>query len=267
MKISIKILFLSTLLFNSIFCENLKFLENDNALSFKYDNYLTYFNGFLNGTGIFKIAPNIEGCDLSNEGFINSINDFSFYIKNETWKHQNVVEVIQDVSASFGYFFGNFSKIFRFCKNTPKETIELLKALGKYLSSPFVYIGNVMKTAISNPYYIYREYIRSRIFLEENNSYEAGQTVGKLVNLVFFPKIDNTLILLYKESKNQGYTEIENLFQCGIKNLEVAKNVLNAVTEFIRIFRKTGSFSNLKSQLTNIVKNESDSISQCLKLV
>ena len=247
----------------STFNCNLKFLNEVTPIEIK--DYLLYINGFLNGTHIGQVAPNIFGCDLSDTGLYTSVIDFSIYIKNDTWKHQSVLILVEDVSASFSYIFGNFSKIFHYCKVAPFDSADLVKALAKYLSSPLVYLGTVVSYIVKNPYQIYKEYVRSKILLEQNKPYEAGQIVGDLLSTVFFPKLNSNLALFYLKEETTEFEAIEELFSCGVTTADISKKVVLSVREFVRIFRSTGSFTNLYSNLKEIIGEVSSSLSQCLK--
>jgi hypothetical protein len=161
--------------------------------------------------------------------------------------------------------FGNFSKIFHYCKVAPYDTVDIFKALGRYLSDPLTYITTFTKNLLSNPYNFYKEYIRSKMLLEQGNPLQAGQIIGELFASIFFPKLDYSLALFYLKADTSEFSEIEELFQCGISSLEISKKVVESVREFIRIFRRTGTFGNIYQNIKTIIGEGSASINSCLK--
>lgn len=246
----------------SVNCQ-LNFLEEQSQMNF--EDYLLYINGFLNGTQLYKVAPNIVGCDNSDTGLYTSVVDFGFYWKNATWKGHSVLLIIEEVSASFSFMFGNFSRIFHYCKVAPYDTVDIFKALGSYLSTPLTYLGTVIKNLATSPYYIYKQYVKSKMLLERKQPYEAGQLIGEVFASTFFPKLDYTVSLFYLNSEVSEISEIEELFQCGISAVEITKNVVQSVREFVRIFRRTGTLTNLYSNLKAIIGEGSASVKACLK--
>ena len=67
-------------------CE-IKFLVDTNFM--ELNEYVLYLNGFINGTQLYKVAPNIAGCEVSDANLYTSIRDFYIYFNNNTWNDKS----------------------------------------------------------------------------------------------------------------------------------------------------------------------------------
>jgi hypothetical protein len=242
-------------------CE-IKFLVDTNFM--ELNEYVLYLNGFINGTQLYKVAPNIAGCEVSDANLYTSIRDFYIYFNNNTWNDKGILVLVEDVTASFSYMFGNFSRIVGLCKVAPYDTVSLFHAFINYFSSPLNYLSTFTKNILRQPYYFYKEYVRSKILLEQGKPYLAGQTLGTLFKNVVFPE----LISIRDQSKKEEtieFKDIEELFNCGITDEETIKKIHVSVSEFINNYKQTGNFSDLKNNFMKVVREEDyKSVSSCL---
>lgn len=241
----------------------IKFLNDSDFM--ELNDYVLFINGFVNGTQLYKVSPNIAGCEVSDANLYTSIRDFYIYFNNNTWKTKEITVLVEDVTASFSYMFGNFSKIVGFCKVAPYDTIDLFKAFANYFSSPIKYLTTFTKNIINQPYTFFKQYIRSKILLEQGNAYSAGQIIGVLFKNIFFPELGlNNEI--EKNIETTSLKIVEEFFDCDISNKVVIEKIKYSVREFTRVYIETRIFTDLNEQIKkDIGKKYYESVSICLK--
>jgi hypothetical protein len=242
-------------------CE-VKFLVDTNFM--ELNDYVLYINGFINGTQLYKVAPNIAGCEVSDANLYTSIRDFYIYFNNNTWNEKGILVLVEDVSASFSYMFGNFSRIVGLCKVAPYDSVSLFHAFVNYFASPLNYLSTFMKNILKQPYYFYREYVRSKILLEQGHPYLAGQTLGTLLKNVVFPELSSVKNQHIKEEPIE-LNDIEELFNCGISDEETIKKIHVAVRRYSENYKGTGRFSDINNSFMKVLHEEDyKKVSSCL---
>jgi hypothetical protein len=230
------------------------------------NDYVLYINGFVNGTQLYKVAPNIAGCEVSDANLYTSVRDFYIYFNNNTWNDKGILVLVENVTASFSFMFGNFSRIVGFCKVAPYDTVSLFNAFVNYFSSPINYLTTFTKNILKQPYYFYKEYVRSKILLEQGNPYLAGQILGNLFKSMVFPELNQ----IKDQNKEEGDIELgdlEELFNCGIKDEATINKIHASVREFTRNYKQTGKFNDLNSKLKEVlIEEDYRSVSSCLMI-
>ena len=211
MKEIIKSIILIVLISNTL-SKSIKFLNND--FKPQYENAIKLIDGFLNATEFYTNVPSYQSCKGFNYDFGLRILDFIEIVRNTTDFNTNTTERLLYIISRFGDLLKNMSSNIDECRETPGEILKLYLNVSQYFSNP-LYLKAFIENVKSQTFSIMELYARSDIFYESKDYFNCGYNLGKLVNLMFFPKLESSKDIF----KSVINPDIDDIIKCLISGM------------------------------------------------
>jgi len=203
------------------------------SFSISPEQQIDLLNGFLEGSELKKIVPDVSDCTANMTSVVNAIRQAYADFNKTDPNFTDIADGIQMI----GVAIQGLSNATRSCKNLPTAFKTIINYVGKIIADPSGWFAKVTKTAAGNSAYIMWDFYSLQSLIGTDKYKDIGFKLGEILKYVF--KVDMGQYFVMMINKGEGKKldsgiDISKLVQCGYKLFDVVKKAEPIVEDLIQ---------------------------------